>query len=183
MQTSHGLGLQIPSVRVPAIRGIAVTGWCNDLQGAASQPLRDYIDPLDQYPKIPTPIERECVMNPLTPLSTYVSYRRSDQPGSRYFIALLQPEPSSGHRWVMSLTTRVSGVSTVPARLADHAKASLSVAGSRFVSHVPRGFVSRSVSRRASWPAISRSPVCTSAYETDWSARHRWPRNRTRSDR
>jgi hypothetical protein len=29
--------------------------------------LRDYIDPLDQYPKIPTPIERERVMNPLTP--------------------------------------------------------------------------------------------------------------------
>jgi hypothetical protein len=56
----------------------------------------------------------------------------------------------------MSTTTHVSPVSGVPARLAEQAKASKSVASVSRRLPVSAGLVSKSVSRSASWPAGSR---------------------------
>ena len=59
---------------------------------------------------------------------------------------------------VMSHTTCVSPVSGVPARLADPAKASVSVAGLSRRLPVPTGLVSKSVSRRVLWRRSSLGP-------------------------
>jgi hypothetical protein len=84
---------------------------------------------------------------------------------------------TASRRWVMSTTTHVSLVSDVPARLADQAKASMSVPGvSRRLFPVPAGLVSEPVSRRASWPAAFRvlgmhqssGTVFTDRHDSSW---------------
>ena len=69
--------------------------------------------------------------------------------------------PGDDRRWVHTPRRASPHVSGVPARLADQAEASMSVAGVSRHLPVPAGLVSKSVSRRARWPAASGSWACT----------------------
>ena len=70
--------------------------------------------------------------------------------------------PGDDRRCVHTPRRASPHVSGVPARLADQADASMSVAGVSRHLPVPAGLVRKSVSRRARWPAASGSWACAS---------------------